>query len=132
AKKNGIPIVSRLEKERFSQISEIGKGHYLEADYSDDGVKMILNELQEKTEEQIVLGKKNKIWGERFYLLVFPVIPIFLWWFKKGNLFVLLILFLPIFNVSADVSEYFRNKDQQAEHFFNAGDYKSATELFED
>ena len=33
------------------------------------------------------IGKKNQFWDEHFYLMILPVLPIILWWFRRGYLF---------------------------------------------
>lgn len=132
-KKNGTPVLSKLEKEQFSEISKIGNGHYLEANYSDHDEDIILRELESRAEEQMALGKKNTIWDERFYWMIFPVLPIILWWFRRGAFFALaLFFFFPAFPLQADAGVYFKNTEQLGKEALEEGDYETAVNLFQD
>ncbi|MCE5315822.1 MAG: VWA domain-containing protein [Parachlamydia sp.] len=124
-KKNGSPVLSKLERERFSEISKAGHGHYLEVH---DKEEVILKELEKRAEAQIASGKKHRIWEERYYLLILPALPILLWWFRRGALFTL-ILFFP-FSLSA--SDYFKNSEQLGKEAFEAGDHATAIASFQD
>lgn len=132
-KKNGTPIISRLEKERFSEISKIGNGRFLEAHYSDHDENIILKELDERAKAQIALGKKNQLWDERFYLLIFPTLPIILWWFRRGYILVLMLMFsFQAIDLRADAADYFKNSEQLGKQAMDQGDYETAIHTFQD
>ena len=59
-KKNGIPVFSKLEKERLKGISEVGRGRYLESHYSDSDEILILKDLESRAEAQSNIGKKSR------------------------------------------------------------------------
>jgi len=132
-KKNGVPILSKLEKERFSEISKIGNGQYLEAQHSDQAESLILKDLEKRAEAQVALGKKSRLWDERFFLMIFPALPIILWWFRRGAVFALaLILFIPSFDLQADAADYFKNTEQLGKQSLEEGDYETAIRKFQD
>lgn len=123
--KNGSPVISKLERERFREISYAGQGYYLEVNDSEES---ILKELEKRSAAQVAQGKKQRIWEERYYLMLLPALPILLWWFRRGSLFALL-LFIP-FQLSA--ADCFKNSEQAGKEAFEAGDYAAATESFQD
>ena len=132
-KKNGLPVLTKLEKERLSEISRSGNGRYLEANHSGHDEKIILKDLENRAEAQSALGKKSRIWDERFYLLILPVLPIILWWFRRGYIFALIVIFLfPAFHLRADASDYFKNTEQLGRQALENGDYETASQTFKD
>lgn len=130
-KKESLPIVSKLEVDRLREISNVGKGRYL--NYLSGGEEQILNDLEKRSEAQLAVGKKNRLWDEQFYFLIVPALPIILWWFKRGRLFSLCFLFLfPSFDLSAAMRDYFKNSDQHGQELMEKGDYESAATSFKD
>ncbi len=124
---------SKLDKQRLHEISNLGNGHYLEAHYSDHDETVILNELAKRTESKLK-EQKRQFWDEHFYLIILPVLPIILWWFRQKHLFAtVLLLLLPIFNLEAlEIQSYFKNSEEQGEEAFQKGDYEIASTLFQD
>lgn len=132
-KKNGVPVISKLEKERFSAISNAGNGNYIEAHYSNDGEAMILKDLEKRAEIQMLTGKKNRLWEEHFYLFIIPALPIMLWWFRKGKIFAVFLFFLlSTCGLEAEIEDYFKNREQRGEEAFTLGNYEMAAASFED
>ena len=72
----GFPILTKLEKERFNEISKIGNGKYLDAHYSNDDEVVVLHDLEQRAEAQMALGKKYRIWDEHFFWLIIPALPL--------------------------------------------------------
>lgn len=132
--KNTIPILSKLERERLHEISKIGNGSYLEANYSVHEVKAILNELEKRADAQVKIGKKNRLWDEHFYLLIIPILPIILFWFRRGYVFAaILILFTPSLGLdAASFQDYFKNSEELGKQAFENEDYEKACEAFQD
>lgn len=133
-KKNGVPILSKLEKEKLKGISEVGKGHYLEGQYLDQDEILILKELEKRAETQVNRGKKTRFWDEHFYLFILPILPIVLWWFKRGSVFsVFLVFFMPFIKLEAALSfDSFKNSEEQGKLAMEKGDYEAAIQKFKD
>jgi Ca-activated chloride channel homolog len=133
-KTNGTAIISKIEKERLSEISRLGKGHYFEANYSNEVETIILRELEKEAKAQVIANKKNRLWDEHFYLFILPILPIVLWWFKRGYLFItLLILCFPIFDIKAiDLQDYFQTSEESGKQAFDEGHYEIASNKFQD
>lgn len=132
-KRNGIPVVAKLEKRKLEEMSKEGNGRYLEAHYSDDEDSVIQKELEKKGKE-IELSHKSKLWDECFYLFIIPVLPIILLWFRRGAIFaVFLIFFCPTFDLHAiDINTYFKNSEELGKEAFENGDEEKAYECFQD
>ncbi len=128
-KKNGSPIISKLEKEKFSEISKIGHGRDFNADHS-ERVALIFEDLEKRSDIQQEVHKTQRFWEEHFYLFLFPVLPFFLWWYRRGYIFALLLL-MPIYS-QASLSSYFYNAEQQAHQAYENGDYTTAGQAFQD
>lgn len=130
-KKSGSPIISKLEKDKFREISNIGHGRYFDADHSEQ-VTGIFDDLEKKSDVQQQTHKTQKIWEEHFYLFLLPAIPFFLLWYRRGYIFAsLFILLIPI-NTEASLNAYFYNSEQRANQSFENGDFGSASQEFQD
>lgn len=128
-KKNGSPIISKLEKEKFSEISKIGHGRYFDADHSEQ-VALIFEDLEKRSDVKQEAHKTQRFWEEHFYLFLLPVLPFFLWWYRRGYIFALL-LFMPTYS-QASLSSYFYNSEQQANQAYENEDYTTAGHAFQD
>jgi Ca-activated chloride channel family protein len=128
--KNGGPLLSKLEKEKLSAVSKAGTGRYLET-YEEAA---IINDLERRADGEIARGKKNRLWEEHFYLLLLPVLPIFLWWFRRGYLFAGIIIFsISTFSLEAGMGDdYFKNSEELGKQALDEGNYTKAMESFQD
>lgn len=131
-KKEGSPVISRLEKDNLKALSDVSLGSYFEATPLDHSEKVILKNLHDKAEAQALMGKKRKIFEEGFYLFLLPLIPIFLWWFKRGSLLSLMFVFVYPHSLNADFTDYFKNSEQKGQKAFEQGDFEAAEHSFQD
>lgn len=129
-KKNGSFVVSKLEKEKFREISKIGRGRYFDADHSED-VALLFEDLEKRSGVELEAHKLHRFWEEHFYLFLLPTLPFFLWWFRRGSIFALLLGFLPIYS-QASLSDYFYNEEEQANRAYEREDYAAAAMTFQD
>ena len=123
-------MISKLEKQRFQEISSAGNGRYLQAQYSYHDENKIFEDLEKRVNEEIATSKKNRFWHEHFYLCIIPVLPILLLWFRRGKILV----FLPLlFSFSLHAAEiHFKNPEQLGLESFAKEDYEKAAGEFED
>lgn len=133
-KKNGVPILSRLEKDKLQEISSLGKGRYLEIQGVDQEESLLLEELKKRSESHLNWGKKNRIWDEYFYLFLLPAVPFFLWWFRKGCvLLALLGIFLPGIDLQASsLQDLFKNSEELGKKAMESGEFEAAAAHFKD
>jgi Ca-activated chloride channel homolog len=129
-KKNGVAVISKLEKQRFQEISSASNGRYLQAEYSYHDENTIFEDLEKRVNEEIATSKKNRFWHEHFYLCVIPILPILLLWFRRG----IILVFLPLlFSFSLHAAEiHFKNPEQLGLESFGKEDYEKAAGEFED
>lgn len=125
-KKNGAPLLSKLESDKLREISKVGKGHYLES----EEVTVILDDLAMEAKARVEAGKKTRLWDERFYLFLIPILPVLLWWFRRGALFG--ISFMIFGTQPLEANDYFKNREQQGKAAFDEGDYEAALDAFQD
>ncbi len=79
--------VSRLNEEELRQLAEHGGSLYQLADYREDDTRNLLEQILADAEQQQVEEMPTRVWNERFYLLLFPVIFLVLYLFGRGNRF---------------------------------------------
>ncbi|WP_394126281.1 VWA domain-containing protein [Vibrio hepatarius] len=134
---SNIPFDERGLKMFASQIS--GDYHRMTSDDSD--IKWLSNHITNHTR---LNGEQAQPWKDMGYPLVFIIMAIFLLWFRKGWTvhwcLLPLILVMHAQPVSAENTDGTRGnfvfidlwmtKDQQAQWYFNRGDYQKAAELF--
>lgn len=132
-KKNEQLVFSKLDTEKLKEISKMGNGSFFEANYSDAAAESILKELASRADAQMNISKKIEIWDEHFYLLLFPLLPLLLWWLRKGSLFGLAIMFFFAPELHGEpFSHYFMNAEQHGKQVLEAQDYESASQIFND
>jgi Ca-activated chloride channel homolog len=124
-KKNGSPVLSKLEKEKFREISKMGHGRYFDADHSGQEA-LIFEDLEKRSDAQQEAQKTTRFWEESFYLFLLPALPFFLLWYRRGWIFALL-LFIP-----ASSQAFFYNEEQKAGQAYEQGDYEAAAQAFQD
>jgi Ca-activated chloride channel family protein len=76
-------IVSRLDEDGLKQIAELGGGVYLNADYRDDDTTTILELAASRNTAQAAEDEQVRVWNERFYWLVIPVLLLLLPMFRQ-------------------------------------------------
>ena len=130
-KKNGSVILSKLEKEKFREISKIGHGRYFDAGHSEQ-IALIFEDLEKRSDLQQEEHKTQRFWEEHFYLFLLPVLPFFLLWYRRGYIFALLpFILMPAYS-QASLSNYLYNAEQQANQAYEKGDYTTAGDAFQD
>ncbi|CRX37949.1 vWA domain-containing protein [Estrella lausannensis] len=130
-KKDGAAILSKLEKEKFREISKMGNGRYFDADHSQEAA-LIFEDLKKRANLQKEVQKTRTLWDERFYLFLLPVLPLFLFWFRRGCLFSLLLFTAAPSSAQASLPSFFYNEEQKASQAYEKGDYQTAADTFED
>ncbi len=79
--------VSRLNVEQLRKLAEHGGGLYQLADYREDDTRRLLERILADAEQQQLEEMPTRMWNERFYLFLFPVIFLVLYLFGRGNRF---------------------------------------------
>ncbi len=94
----------------------------------------ILKDLEKRAEAQSNVGKKSRLWDERFYLLLILALPFILWWFRRGYIFfILFTFFIPRPGLEAtSIQDYFKNSEERGKTSLDEGDYETAISSFKD
>lgn len=131
-KKQGNTVISKLEKDQLQAISKAGNGQYLELHYADEDVRTLLAEITGggKTEEKT--HQMTRQWEDHFYLLIFPVMGIVLFWFRKGFVFPLIFFCILGQAKGTNFQDLFQNEAQLGKQAFEQGDYEGAIKKFRD
>lgn len=72
------PIHSSLHEDLLRRLAEAGNGIYLQAGFRDDDSARILKLAVERSKAQEVGDEQTRVWNERFYLLVLPLLLLLL------------------------------------------------------
>ncbi|MBY0292549.1 MAG: VWA domain-containing protein, partial [Alphaproteobacteria bacterium] len=134
-KKQEKVIISKLETAKLREIGTAGNGLYLEANYSDEPLHIMLNQIKERAKIEESTRQLTRQWEDRFYLLIFPMMAILLFWFRRGFVFSIatLLVCLQTQQVSAvELQEYFKNNSELGKEALDQGDYPTALQKFTD
>jgi len=77
-------VISKLNEAALQQLSSIGKGIYRRADYRSEDTQAILQEVKRSLHDPSEEEKKSqRLWHERFYLLIAVMMVLILPWFRQ-------------------------------------------------
>lgn len=134
-KKQGNMVISKLETDKLRELSQVGKGLYLQAHYVDDDILALLNQIKARAKAEENVRHKIRHWKEHFYLLIFPLMVVLLFWFRRGFVFPILLFSLGLSIQQAhalELQNYFKNSQQIGKEAFERGEYDIATQKFTD
>jgi len=80
---NGEVVISRLNEDALRQLAVAGRGIYRKADYRREDTQAILGEVERSLNEVGQDKTLQKLWHERFYLLVGLMMILILPWFRR-------------------------------------------------
>lgn len=81
----GRTPVSRLDSAQLETLANHGKGLFQIADFHAKDVQKILDLIIEDADKQQIEEMPTRIWNERFYLPLIPVILLFLYLFGRSD-----------------------------------------------
>lgn len=132
-KKNEKTVLSKLERAPLQEISKAGRGLYMETHHSPYNETDLLAQLQ-KGAETVATGKQMRLWDEGFLFFLLPLLPLFLYGFRRGVILTggaALLLFPPSLQAEG-LSSYFKNSEEIGKEAFEKGDYEKAFQAFQD
>lgn len=83
----GQVIFSRLKVEELQRLAELGGGLFLTAQYHEEDISRILEEVLREADNIRIEGQPTRIWNERFYLPLILVAPLLLYLFGSTGRF---------------------------------------------
>jgi Ca-activated chloride channel homolog len=132
----GNIVLSRLEPQKLDSLAATGGGFYQDLTPDDRDIRSFLRAFERSAETPRAdpEGKQVDQWIEAGPWLLFLVLPIAAFAFRRGYLMVVLFVSLPFPQpVHAwQWKDLWQTPDQQAYRAFEQGDYKRAAKLFED
>jgi Ca-activated chloride channel family protein len=72
------PIESSLREDLLRRLAEAGNGLYLGATFRDDDTDRLVELAMERSRAQEASDEQTRVWNERFYLLVLPLLLLLL------------------------------------------------------
>jgi len=79
----GKEIISRLDEPRLQTLAKIGAGEYQRAVFQDDDIRALLQAIQGNTATHAVTTGYQRVWHERYYLLVIIMMLVILAGFRS-------------------------------------------------
>lgn len=80
---NHQPITSALNTDELTRLAEAGNGFYQEASFQQKDSEAILQAAARSQISADVSNAKTRIWNERFYLLLIPLLALLLPSFRR-------------------------------------------------
>jgi Ca-activated chloride channel family protein len=82
--RSGQIISSRLNEPLLQELASLGHGLYVKADYRDDDSQQILKRAATRAAAPTDTDEKTRVWNERFYWMLFPVLLMLLPAFRRA------------------------------------------------
>jgi Ca-activated chloride channel family protein len=135
-KKNEKLIISRRNSEKLKSLANAGDGIYIEPNFLENDSKTLLSQISDFKSDYTESEQTIREWEERFYLFLIPFLVLFLSFFRKRSLLIIMVLFSSCFMTpgafATELKEYFLNQDQLGKMALDQGKPDDAAQLFED
>jgi Ca-activated chloride channel family protein len=82
--RNGQVISSRLDDDLLRQLTQLGHGLYVKADFRDQDSQQILKRAARRAAPPKSLNEKTRVWNERFYWMLLPILLLLLPAFRRS------------------------------------------------
>jgi len=138
---NGAIVIARLERSLMQELAAAGGGVFSLLSTNDSDINKLLSRVQiDKTQQaeqlQDAEGKQfqTDLWHEEGPWLLLLVIPFAAYFFRRGLIFVLLIVIAPLPQPAqaVDWNSLWKNTNQQAVDKLQDGEPEQAAKLFTD
>ncbi|CAK0777050.1 Ca-activated chloride channel homolog [Gammaproteobacteria bacterium] len=81
----GNVVVSRIDESLLRSLARAGGGEYQHAVFQDDDTRALVRAIFNGGEAKAVESGHQRVWHERYYLLVSLIILLILPWFRRGR-----------------------------------------------
>lgn len=131
----GAIITTQLNSNELNTLSTQVNGRYHDITNTNDDIDFLMPKEQKEGADKPTLERDFDQWFDQGHWLVFILLPIVLFSFRRG--FILMLVCVPFLSAAPSpvyafgLNDMWETKDQQAERALNAGDAKKAAEQFE-
>ncbi len=133
--KQGSIVIPRLNEKEMRGIVDIGGGSFQIIDTTDADIDALLDAMRDSAFEGSTRASdlKADIWREQGPWLILMVIPLVVLVFRRGVIFLLPFLLLPLAPETKAIGwdELWQNANQRGNQAFQQGEHQSAAELFD-
>lgn len=130
SKKQGFEVnvikVNSQDNEKLKMIAQKGGGLYLNYNQNYAPLSNKINNIYEKELKES--ANRQSVWEDFGYYLIWLPAMLFLYYFRKGVMIILVLCFL----TSPVYAGWFMNNNQEAMRLFKQKDYAKAAQKFED
>lgn len=132
----GNIVTTRLEEAPLQKLAQQNNGRYTRLTSDTQDVQWLLSQAAQATSDTRELEREFDNWYDRGHWLVFLLLPLVLYCFRRGLLVVLLcipasLLYAPQ-SQALSWKDVWSTKDQQAQRALEAGDAATAAQTFTD
>ncbi|MDP4536405.1 VWA domain-containing protein [Alkalimonas collagenimarina] len=129
----GSIVLPRVPLTQLTHLARSSGGVFQQADLSGRDIEAIINqsELSASAKLQQQLQSAGDAWRDKAIYLVWLLLPLALWLGKRGQLFVICLIFLPHDSFAKEFN-WWQTPQQQAIEAYQQGDYQRAQQKFTD
>ena len=131
--RSGAIVIPKLEQAPLQQLAQFGNGRYHSLSTDETDINYLLEiVISEGETEEAIKGLNTDQWHEEGPWLLLLLAPLAALIFRRGYLAVLPLMLLPLPNdgYAANLSDLWRNNNQQGLHQLQQGNAEQAAELF--
>lgn len=133
---NNNIVTTQLDSDALRRLANEGQGRYSTLATDNRDIEWLLSQPAPLSEDFQQIEREFDSWYDRGYWLVFLLLPVVLYCFRRGVLAVLIILpaslFFPTESYAFDWRDLWLTNDQQGQRALEQGDAETAAETFQD
>ena len=128
----GTIVVPQLERARLQQLARTNGGQYQTMTIGDSDLQALLPALAGTEPVEYTTGREFDQWYDAGYWLVWLLLPLALFGFRRGWLLVLMVTLMPLAPQAQAFgwNDLWQTRDQQGQAAMQAGDATEAAALF--
>ncbi|MCH8539023.1 MAG: tetratricopeptide repeat protein, partial [Alkalimonas sp.] len=130
---SGTIVLPRVPINQLRHLARSSGGVFQQADLSDRDIQAIINqpELSSGARLEQQLKSAGDVWRDKAIYLVWLLLPLAFWLGKRGQLFIVCLLFLPQESFAREFN-WWQTPQRQALEAYQQGDYQQAQQKFTD
>ena len=134
--RNGAILIPKLDASGLQQLAKLGNGTYSSLTSDDSDIEQLLMAIKQQFPNTTELDNRTfDLWDDRGFWLIILLIPLLLLSFRKGLVFVIVLMPTVFTSAPTEASiwqDLWYTPDQQGQNALDKGDASNAQHLFED